>query len=47
MALNVKQKYPGTQGGVAQLYASDTRLRRSVEEESKYLHACQNHTNLS
>ncbi len=26
MALNVKQKYPGTQGGAAQLYASDTRL---------------------
>ncbi len=22
MALNVKQKYPGTQGGAAQLYAS-------------------------
>ncbi len=26
MALNIKQKYPGTQGGAAQLYASDTRL---------------------
>ncbi len=26
MGLNVKQKYPGTQGGAAQLYASDTRL---------------------
>ncbi len=26
MALNVKQKYPGTQGGAAQLYGSDTRL---------------------
>ncbi len=26
MVLNVKQKYPGTQGGAAQLYASDTRL---------------------
>ncbi len=31
MALNVKQKYPGTQGGAAQLYASDTRLSLSVE----------------
>ncbi len=46
MALNVKQKYPGTQGGAAQLYASDTRLSQ-LEEESKYLRACQNHTNLS
>ncbi len=44
MALNVKQKYPGTQGGAAQLYASDTRLS---QEESKYLCACQNYTNLS
>ncbi len=26
MALNVKQKYPGTQGGAAQLYTFDTRL---------------------
>ncbi len=41
MALNVKQKYPGTQGGAAQLYASDTC---HSEEESKYLRGCQNHT---
>ncbi len=33
MALNVKQKYPGTQGGAAQLYASDTclSLRRRAQ----------------
>ncbi len=42
MALNVKQEYPGTQGGAAQL-----TLACHSEEESKYLRACQNHTNLS
>ncbi len=33
MALNVKQKYPGTQGGAAQLYASDTRLSLRRREQ--------------
>ncbi len=33
MALNVKQKYPGTQGGTAQLYASDTRLSLRRREQ--------------
>ncbi len=33
MALNVKQKYPGTQGGAAQLYASDTRLSLRRKEQ--------------
>ncbi len=33
MALNVKQKYPGTQGGAAQLYASDTRLSLKRREQ--------------
>ncbi len=38
MALNVKQKYPGTQGGAAQLYASDTRLSlRRREQVFKHL----------
>ncbi len=32
MALNVKQKYPGTQGGTAQLYASDTCLSLRREQ---------------
>ncbi len=41
MALNVKQKYPGTQGGAAQLYASDTRLSLRRREQVR---ACQNHT---
>ncbi len=47
MALNVKQKYPGTQGGAAQLYASDTRLSLRRREQVGYLRTCQNHTNLS
>ncbi len=33
MALNVKQKYPGTQGGAAQLYASDTCLSLRRREQ--------------
>ncbi len=33
MALNVKQKYPGTQGGAAQLYASDTHLSLRRREQ--------------
>jgi len=33
MVLNVKQKYPGTQGGAAQLYASDTRLSLRRREQ--------------
>ncbi len=33
MALNVKQKYPGTQGGATQLYASDTRLSLRRREQ--------------
>ncbi len=33
MALNVKQKYPGTQGGAAQLYTSDTRLSLRRREQ--------------
>ncbi len=33
MALNVIQKYPGTQGGTAQLYASDTRLSLRRREQ--------------
>ncbi len=33
MALNVRQKYPGTQGGAAQLYASDTRLSLRRREQ--------------
>ncbi len=33
MALNVKQKYSGTQGGAAQLYASDTRLSLRRREQ--------------
>ncbi len=33
MALNVKQKYPGTQGGAAQLYASDARLSLRRREQ--------------
>ncbi len=33
MALNVKQKYPCTQGGAAQLYASDTRLSLRRREQ--------------
>ncbi len=33
MALNVKQKYPGTQGGAAQLYASDTSLSLRRREQ--------------
>ncbi len=33
MAVNVKQKYPGTQGGAAQLYASDTRLSLRRREQ--------------
>ncbi len=33
MALNVEQKYPGTQGGAAQLYASDTRLSLRRREQ--------------
>ncbi len=33
MAHNVKQKYPGTQGGAAQLYASDTRLSLRRREQ--------------
>ncbi len=33
MALNVKQKYPGTQGGAEQLYASDTRLSLRRREQ--------------
>ncbi len=33
MALNVKQKYPGTQGGAAQLNASDTRLSLRKREQ--------------
>ncbi len=33
MALKVKQKYPGTQGGAAQLYASDTRLSLRRREQ--------------
>ncbi len=33
MALNVKQKYPGTQGGAAQLYASDTHLSLKRREQ--------------
>ncbi len=33
MALNVKQKYPSTQGGAAQLYASDTRLSLRRREQ--------------
>ncbi len=33
MTLNVKQKYPGTQGGAAQLYASDTRLSLRRREQ--------------
>ncbi len=33
MALNVKQKYPGTQGGAAQLYGSDTRLSLRRREQ--------------
>ncbi len=39
MALNVKQKYPGTQGGAAQLYASDTRLslRRILKYNVNFL----------
>ncbi len=30
---NVKQKYPGTQGGAAQLYTSDTRLSLRRREQ--------------
>ncbi len=41
MALNVKQKYPGTQGGAALTLLT---LACHSEEESKYLRACQNHT---
>ncbi len=37
MALNVKQKYPGTQGGAAQLYASDTRLSLRRDQQL-YIH---------
>ncbi len=33
MALNVKQKYPGTQGGAAQLYASDSPLSLRRREQ--------------
>ncbi len=33
MVLNVKQKYPGAQGGAAQLYASDTRLSLRRREQ--------------
>ncbi len=33
MALNVEQKYPGTQGGAEQLYASDTRLSLRRREQ--------------
>ncbi len=33
MVLNVKQKYPGTQGLTAQLYASDTRLSLRRREQ--------------
>ncbi len=33
MALNVQQKYPSTQGGAAQLYASDTRLSLRRREQ--------------
>ncbi len=33
MALNVKQEYLGTQGGAAQLYASDTRLSLRRREQ--------------
>ncbi len=45
MALNVKQKYPGTQGGAAQLYASDTRLSLKRREQvftrlSKIIQIC-------
>ncbi len=34
MALHVKQKYPGTQGGAAQLYSSDTRLSLRRREQA-------------
>ncbi len=47
MALNVKQKYPGTQGGAAQLYASDTRLslRRREQVFTRLSNVqCPNHT---
>ncbi len=45
MALNVKQKYPGTQAGTAQLYASDTRLSLRRREQvftrlSKIIQIC-------
>ncbi len=33
MALNVKQKYPGAQGGAEQPYASDTRLSLRRREQ--------------
>ncbi len=33
MALNVKQKYPSTQDGAAQLYVSDTRLSLRRREQ--------------
>ncbi len=33
MALSIKQKYPGTQGGAVQLYASDTRLSLRRREQ--------------
>ncbi len=33
MVLNVKQKYPGAQGGAEQLYASDTRLSLRRREQ--------------
>ncbi len=45
MALNVKQKYPDTQGGAA--HFALLTLACHSEEESKYLRARQNHTNLS
>ncbi len=37
MALNVKQKYPGTQGGAAQLYASGTCLSLRRKEQVIYV----------
>ncbi len=33
MTLNVKQKYPGTQGGAAKLYTSDSRLSLRRREQ--------------
>ncbi len=42
MALNVKQKYPGTQGGAAQLYAST--LACHSEERASIYELVKNHT---